>query len=174
MAAKYLEDGPRDATPFPYDAVGDPARPESDKERVRETLHGVYIFIRDQVIARRNGKLPGVKTIAVRLIVLQALLDPEGQRSLRADARQLGCSPAWLSKVAIAFSDSIGMRAGWQRLHARKAYSERAKGVHAGTWQVSAERERALLSPKNKKSRHYQQKRPLQAKAPRGAGKGAP
>lgn len=128
----------------PSAPILDPPDPEKN-ERDLEILRGISTFIRDQIIQGHGGKIPPAQTIAARLIVLHTLLYPGQYTSLADIARQLGCSRAWLSKLAKAFSANLGMRATWQRIASREIYSQRAKGVHAGTWVPTAEHERKKL-----------------------------
>jgi hypothetical protein len=147
---------PTPSTPFafPTEANDSPHIPEA----ATEILRTVSNFIRDRIISGHNGKLPPARTIAVRVIVLTALLYPDEFPSLASVARELGCSRSWLSKVGISFSASIGMRASWQRMSLRDTYSKRAKGVHAGTWTPTNKWERDKMRIAAKQQPTPQQK----------------
>jgi hypothetical protein len=136
-------------SPFNYALIDEESPTPTQADRNREVVHKFAIFIKERIIARHQNKLPLARTIAVRLIIFQELIDPSG-RSLQSYATELGCSRAWLSKVGIQFADSIGMRAVWQRINSRETYAERATGVHAGTWKASAKWERRKLRAKRK------------------------
>lgn len=123
----------------------DQSQPETAAVIREEVLRRVGIFINEMVIRKTDGVSPSAMTIAVRLVILNALLYPDQFRSLNEYAKQLGCSRAWLSAVAGSFLASIGMKASWQRLKARDVYAERARGVHAGTWKASDKWERRKL-----------------------------
>jgi hypothetical protein len=125
------------SVPFAYPEDDDTK--DGASELRADILRRVGSFIAERVIKEQGGRLPSAQTIAVRLIVLNALLYPDQLKSLNHYARQLGCTRAWLSKVGIQFSASIGMRASWQRINATKIYAERARGVHAGTWVATSE-----------------------------------
>jgi hypothetical protein len=134
---------PTPSVPFTYPDEG--GTPDPD-EKAKDALRALTVFINERVICRKaNGALPDNRTIVVRLIVLNSLLYPEQSRPLAAYARELKCSRAWMSKVGLAFADSIGMRASWQRMSSRAIYAQRARGVHAGTWQVTHATERKKL-----------------------------
>ena len=130
---------------LPFKLLDDPETP-SQREHDADTLRKVHCFIRDRVIMRStSGKLPDAKTIAARLIVLELIIDPATALSLRCCAKELGCTPAWLSKIAVSFSAALGIRAPWQRPESAKIYSERAQSVHAGTHVASAKWERRKI-----------------------------
>lgn len=129
---------PRASAPFDYPEE-ERAFAETPFEIRTDTLRRLGTFLNERVLARtRGGRLPSAATIAVRMFVLHALLNPEQRReSLMQLARELGCTRQCLSRVAIEFSDALGLRAPWQRLAARNKFAARAKGVHAGTWKSS-------------------------------------
>lgn len=138
---------PTPSEPFRYP---DEPEPPDPSEREKEVLRRLAVFINERIICRKpGGCLPDNRTIVVRLIVLNALIYPDQCRPLAAYARELNCSRAWMSKVGLAFADSIGMRASWQRMAARAIYRERARGVHAGTWTPTAATERKKLRAKS-------------------------
>lgn len=102
------------------------------KESALDLTRRFVLLIRDHVIRRRHGYLPGPQTIAIRVLVLELLLDPPQTKwSLRSYARELKCSGAWLSRIALEFADEIGMGAHWQRMTARDVYAAAATTAHA-------------------------------------------
>jgi hypothetical protein len=111
-----------------------------------EATRKVVNYIRHAIIAREGGKIPPARTIGIRLIVLSYLLAPEDFNApLAGVARELKCSRTLLSKHGLRFAELIGMSAAWQRIAARKTYSERQRAVHAGTHEPTDATERRKL-----------------------------
>lgn len=118
----------------------------------KEMLHKVSVFIKERIIARVHGRLPDAKTIAVRLLVLHVLTDNAETTSFRSYARELGVTPAFLSKIGKEFSQELGLRTSWQRAGSSPIYAARARGVHNGTWQASDKwKQRKLREAKGRK-----------------------
>lgn len=115
-----------------------PGEPEDPR---LETLRALAFFLRDQVIRPHRGNIPPPRAIAVRVIVLLALLFPDAVPSLAAVARRLGYSRAWLSKVGLQYADRLNLRAGWQQIAQREARAARAKAVHRGEYQKGIDRQ---------------------------------
>ena len=136
--------------PLPFKLSEDRVETLSQRQHDADTLRKLHVFIRDNVIARRDGRLPDCKAIGIRLVALSCLLEPDAH-SLRAVAAELKCSPAWLTKVAYQFSDHLGLHAQWQRIAARGACRERQLGVHAGTHTPMPKWERRKLRERRRK-----------------------
>lgn len=138
----------------PFEALapsGEDGEGEATKIVALEILGAFNVIIRDHIIFENPGKIAAPIKIAARLLVLHALTNPAEFRSLAAIASHLNCSRAWLSKIGLTFANTIGMRASWQRVAARKIYSARAKGVHDGTWSSTEDHDLKKLRASSRK-----------------------
>jgi hypothetical protein len=142
MRTKKMSSLPEGSVMFDYDAL-DHVAPQPEDPRT-EWLRSMHVFLRDQVLCRNGDRIPPIRSIAGRVIVLDALLSDDAP-SLAQVARQTGWSRANLSKLALSYSDRLGISAPWQRIGSRDLYAERAAAVHAGEWATSEHRQLHVL-----------------------------
>lgn len=138
-----------ESVPFNWAEIEVEAPPADPGPSAAEAVARVMETIHTLVFSAGSGRVLPAKTIAARWCVLRQLLGLDADRSLRQCAKDIGVTPALLSKLGIRFATALKMKAPWQRSVAtRRVYAERQRAVHAGTHVVSAEVEQRRLKAK--------------------------
>ena len=99
------------AVAYPPDPDGLSANGEGGRDREREVASRIYVLLRDRVVRDPSGTTRSPHSIAARLIVLLTLLDPSTSTSLAVEARTLGVSREYLSRIGRAYQQELGLPA---------------------------------------------------------------
>jgi hypothetical protein len=127
----------------PHHPFDDPFADEPDEQQPKPAPRvdeaGTLLDYLHTIVLSRDpkGRLPTAKTVAVRWCILRRLLGRGNERSLAADAADIGCTRQCLSKLGGIIAAKLNMRGSWMRVDAREVYRERALAVHRGEWVAS-------------------------------------
>lgn len=128
--------GPPVIKPQPTKTQRMPLIESSDPEEIKwamEILARVGLFLSQDIIGGRDDFLPPPPTIAARVLVLLCLLNQSDEHTLSSYAKHIGWSPAALSKIATRYSDTLGIKAAWQRTDSHVILSAAARARHQGS-----------------------------------------